>query len=67
MRLKMRSNAREGEDGQQPITSDYYEGQHSTDFFPYCTLLYIYSCIWVRVGTRKWNSCSQSVLVAEQI
>ena len=26
MRLKMRSNTREGEEGQQPITSDFYEG-----------------------------------------
>ena len=31
MRLKMRSKFREGEDGQQPITSYYYEGQHFTD------------------------------------
>ena len=67
MRLKMRSNTREGEDGQQPITSDYCKGQHLTDFSSCCTHLYSYSCIWLRVGTRKWNSCSilsQSILMS---
>ena len=64
MRLKMRSNTREGEDGQQPITSDYCEGQHLTDISSYCIHLYSYSCIWLRVGTRKSNSCSHSSSVS---
>ena len=40
MRLKMCSNTSEGEDSQQPITSNYCEGQHLTDFFP-AALAYI--------------------------
>ena len=64
MRLKMRSNTREGEDGQQPITSDHCEGQHLTDFSFCCAHLYSYSCIWLRVGTRKSNSCSHSSSVS---
>lgn len=40
MRLKMCSNPGEGEGGQQPITSDYYEGRSPNDCFSRGVLLY---------------------------
>ena len=35
------------------ITSDHCEGQHLTNDSSCCTHIYSYSCIWLRVGTRK--------------
>ena len=60
MRLKMRSNAREGEDGQQPIVDDRYECSNPNEFFSPGVYLYSYSRIRVRVGTRKLNNSSHS-------
>ena len=60
MRLKMRANAREGEDGQQPVVDDGDEGSNPNEFFSLGVYLYSYSRIWVRVSTRKLKNSSHS-------
>ena len=46
--------------GQQPITSVYLNGKRCNDFSLPGAPLYSYCRIWVRVGTRRWNSSSHS-------
>ena len=50
--------------GQQPITSVFLNDQRCNDFSLPGAHLYNYSRIWVRVGTRKWNSSSHSSSVS---
>ena len=60
MRLKMCSNPKVDEGGQQPIADDRYEGSNTNEFFSLGVYLYSYSRIWVRVSTRKLNNSSHS-------
>ena len=60
MRLKMCSKPKVDDGGHQPITSVYLNGKRCNDFSLPGAPLYSYCGIWVRVGTRRWNSSSHS-------
>ena len=57
MRLKMRSNTSEGEDGQQPITSHCCEGRSSNEFFHSCFLY-----IAIQESEIEWEQENQIVV-----
>ena len=56
MRFKFFSNQKVDEGGQQPIAGVYFNGRSPNDCFSHGAHLYSYSQVWLRVGTRKWNS-----------
>ena len=58
MRLKMCSKPKVDDGGQQPITSVYLNGKRYNDLSLPGAPLYSYCRIWVRAGTRRWNSSS---------